>query len=252
MTVEVGWGLVIALVVLLGLAVAYSRVGQLGLAREQLVAALRAVLQLAAVSLVIVAAVQYVWSALLFVSAMFVVATWTASGRAGVRDAIGWVALALAAGVVPVVAVVFLSGASPFVGEAIVPIAGIIIGNSMNAHTLVTRRAFPRLRASHGVYEAALALGFERPWAVHEIVHRDISEALVPNIDTTRTVGLVTLPGAFIGVMLGGGSPIQAGASQLLVLIGIMAANAGVATAVERLISNGKLLPADLRSALHP
>jgi putative ABC transport system permease protein len=48
--------------------------------------------------------------------------------------------------------------------------------------------------------------------------------ALVPALDQTRTVGLVTLPGAFVGVLLGSGNPVQAGAAQLLVLIGLLAA----------------------------
>lgn len=252
MTVDLGWGLAIALVALVALSALLSRLGELGLARQQVIAALRAVLQLAVVSFIVVAAVHYVWSALLFVLLMFCIATWTAAGRAGVRNAIGWVALAIAGGIVPVAAVIFLSGASPWNGAAIIPIVGIIVGNAMNAHTLVTRRAFPALREQHGQYEAALALGFDRPWAIRQIIHPGTAEALMPNIDTTRTVGLVTLPGAFIGVLLGGGSPIQAGASQVLVLIGIMAANAGVAVLVERLAAAGRLLPPDLKASLRP
>jgi UDP-glucose/iron transport system permease protein len=42
--------------------------------------------------------------------------------------------------------------------------------------------------------------------------------------DQTRTVGLVTLPGAFLGVLIGSGNPVQAGAAQVLVLIGLLAA----------------------------
>jgi putative ABC transport system permease protein len=54
---------------------------------------------------------------------------------------------------------------------------------------------------------------------------------MVPALDQTRTVGLVTLPGAFVGVLLGGGGPVQAGAVQLLVLVGLLAAET-VATLV--------------------
>ena len=42
--------------------------------------------------------------------------------------------------------------------------------------------------------------------------------------DQTRTVGLVTLPGAFVGVLIGSGNPVQPGAAQFLVLIGLLAA----------------------------
>ncbi len=44
----------------------------------------------------------------------------------------------------------------------------------------------------------------------------------MPVLDQTRTVGLVTLPGAFVGVLLGGGGPIQAGVTQLVVLVSLL------------------------------
>lgn len=46
--------------------------------------------------------------------------------------------------------------------------------------------------------------------------------ALIPGLDQTRTVGLVTLPGAFVGTLLGGASPMEAAALQLVVLVGIL------------------------------
>ena len=52
-----------------------------------------------------------------------------------------------------------------------------------------------------------------------EIIGESATNALLPNLDSTRTVGLVTLPGAFVGVLLSTGSATQAGAVQILVLI---------------------------------
>ena len=48
----------------------------------------------------------------------------------------------------------------------------------------------------------------------------------MPVLDQTRTVGLVTLPGAFVGVLLGGGDPVQAGVTQLVVLVALLAIEA--------------------------
>ena len=62
--------------------------------------------------------------------------------------------------------------------------------------------------------------------------------------DQTRTVGLVTLPGAFVGVLLGGGTPLQAGAAQLLVLVGLLAAEVLAVWAVTELVARGALLDA--------
>lgn len=251
MTVMLGTGLAIAIVLLVALAVSADLVGRLGLARDHAVAAVRAVLQLAAVSLVITAAVQTLWGAFAVVLVMFVVAVFTTTRRTGVTTAWPWTALTLAAGVIPVEAIVFASGAAPFTGIAVVALCGIIIGNAMTAHTLLGRRCFAHLRDNTGSYEAALALGFPRAGAVELVLAPVLPDALVPNLDQTRTVGLVTLPGAFIGVLLGGGSPLQAGAAQVLVLVGIMATQTVVVLVGARLMGAMRLLPEDLRQSLH-
>ena len=46
----------------------------------------------------------------------------------------------------------------------------------------------------------------------------------MPALDQTRTVGLVTLPGAFIGALLGGASAVQAARFQIVVLVGLLCA----------------------------
>lgn len=68
------------------------------------------------------------------------------------------------------------------------------------------------------------------------------ASALIPPLDQTRTVGLVTLPGAFVGVLLGGGTPLEAGAAQLLVLLGLLAAELLAVWAVTELVGRGALL----------
>ena len=80
-------------------------------------------------------------------------------------------------------------------------------------------------------------MGLTRPEAIDEVMSRHLPEALVPGLDQTRTVGLVTLPGAFVGVLLGGGTPVQAGAAKLLVLIGLLATQTITVVAAARLVS---------------
>ncbi|WP_206080044.1 ABC transporter permease [Propioniciclava coleopterorum] len=239
------------MVLLLALGVAASTVGRLDAGRAQVVAAVRAVVQLAAISLIITAAVSAWWWAVVFASAMFAVGVWTTTGRVGVRRSWPWVALAMACGVLPVMAVIFLTGAAPFTGVSIVALGGIVTGNMMTAHTLFGRRIFAELRAHRGVYEAGLSLGMSRTLSIGLVIDRLVGEALVPNLDQTRTVGLVTLPGAFIGVLLGGGSPLQAGAAQVLVLIGIMAGQALTVTVAAALVRRVRIIPRDLVAVLH-
>ena len=241
------WRLAVVLVVLVGVAVVAALVGRLGTERSYPTAALRAVVQLSLVSLVISAALASVWLSLAFVLLMFVVATVTSTGRIRTpRGQMPWVGLAIASGIVPVLALIFASGVVPFNGPGIIPIAGIVVGNMMTASTLTGRRAFDELSGHFGTYEAALAVGLPSPDAAFEVIAPTAREALTPGLDQTRTVGLVTLPGAFVGVLLGGGTPLEAGAAQILVLIGLMAGQAITSAVLLRLVAGARLVRRDL------
>jgi putative ABC transport system permease protein len=159
------------------------------------------------------------------------------------------VGLAIAAGVVPVLALILGSGVVPFNGAGLVPTAGIVIGGAMTAATLTGRRAYDEIAGSFGTYEAGLALGMQSPQAAFEVIQPTAKEALTPGLDQTRTVGLVTLPGAFVGVLLGGGTPLQAGAAQIMVLIGLMAAQAITAAVLLRMIASARVVRRDLLSS---
>ena len=63
------------------------------------------------------------------------------------------------------------------------------------------------------------------------------ARALVPALDQTRNVGLVVLPGAYVGLLLGGASPADAGRLQLLVLVGLLAAESVAVVLVTRLLA---------------
>jgi putative ABC transport system permease protein len=123
-----------------------------------------------------------------------------------------------------------LSRTLPVEGVAMLPAGGILIGGAMTATTLTGRRLLAEVHQRHGELEAALALGLTERQAFREAIGRDAAaEALVPALDQTRTVGLVTLPGAFVGMVLGGATPLEAAAVQLVVLIGLLATEAAAA-----------------------
>ena len=116
----------------------------------------------------------------------------------------------------------------------------------MTAATLTGRRAYDEITGKFGSYEAALALGLQSPEAAFEVIQPTAKEALTPGLDQTRTVGLVTLPGAFVGVLLGGGTPLEAGAAQIMVLIGLMAAQAVTTAVLLRFIAAARVVRKDL------
>jgi putative ABC transport system permease protein len=247
--ISIGPGFVVLLVALVAVAAAAAMIGQLGVGRAVVTASGRAVLQLAVVSVVIAGVLRSPWATAAFVLLMLSVAVVTSARRvSSIRH--GWPVVApIVAGVLPVGGAVLLAGTMPLTTIAVLPIAGILIGGAMTATSLAGRRALDELRQRHGEYEAALALGFTPRDAALEICRPTAGRALVPALDQTRTVGLVTLPGAFVGVMLGGGSAVQAGATQILVLIALLAVEAVAVTGAVELVAGGVLRrPGDGRS----
>ena len=243
-SVTVGWGLAVALVVLVGIAVVVSLLGRFGISSALATASVRAVLQLAVVATIIVAVVRSWWLTVAFVLVMLSVASFT-SARRMTRHRSGLLAAgAIGAGVLPVLAIVLLSGAVPLTGIAVVPVAGIVIGGAMTATSLGGRRALDDLEAQRDQYEGALALGGRRRDAAMIVCRPAATQALVPPMDQTRTVGLVTLPGAFVGVLIGSGNPVQAAAAQILVLIGLLAAETVAVAVVLELVARGTLVRA--------
>ena len=132
-------------------------------------------------------------------------------------------------------------GAVPPTGIALVPVSGIVIGGAMTATSLAGRRALDELANRRGEYEAALSLGLLDRDAALELTRGPRRQALVPALDQTRTVGLVTLPGAFVGVLIGSGDPVQAGAAQILVLVGLLAAEAVAVAVTVELVARGRI-----------
>ena len=237
--IAVGPLLVITLTLLTVGAAVVVWFGRLGTARAIVLAAVRAAIQLAAVSLLIVAVVKApAWTAL-YVLMMFTVATITSASRVGSLRTAWRVAGSIAGGVAPVLTLLLATRSVATAPIVLIPVAGILIGGAMTATSLAGTRALDELRARHGEYEAALALGFLPRVAALEICRPSAGQALIPGLDQTRTVGLVTLPGAFVGVLLGGAGPVQAGITQLVVLISIVAVQAVAVLVTVELVANG-------------
>jgi putative ABC transport system permease protein len=239
--VAVGPRLGLAMLLLTAVAAGVAALGRIGQERRIAVAVARAVVQLAVVSAVIAAIVYSVAFTVLFIAMMYTVATWT-SARRMTRSLTGWWAgVPIVSGTLPVVVGLLLSGLVPLKGIALIPVAGILIGGGMTATSLAGRRALDDLTTRRGEVEAALSLGFSDRDAVLEICRPSAAQALVPALDQTRTVGLVTLPGAFVGMLLGGATPIAAGAVQLFVLVALLAVETVAVVLSLELIARGRI-----------
>lgn len=242
----------IVLVVILGTAVAW--IGRTGHEIALPWASIRAAAQLIVLSLVIGAVVDSLPLVAAFVALMVGTASWAAARRATSLTAPGasprrrptlrqvaWCAIPVAVFPLALVVVLVVVGVVPRNGLAIIPVAGIMLGNAMAIVGLAGRRAGDELVTRHGEVEAAIALGFTDVQARLLICRDAASTSLGPSLDQTRTIGLVTIPGAFVGVVLGGAQPWEAGVMQLFVSTGILTAGVIALVLTTRLVAAARL-----------
>lgn len=202
-------------------------------------ATLRGAAQLAVVSLVLAAALRHLWSAVAVLLVMFAAASVTAARRSKAGRSGLWLTVALAVGITAVLTPMLASGVVPLEGVALIPIGGIVLGNAMTSTSLAAKRALDSIDQRRGEVEAALSLGLDERDSRMLVVHDVAADALLPGLDQTRTVGLVTLPGAFVGVLLASGSAVQAGAVQILVLVGLLLAQTCSVAVTMELVARG-------------
>jgi UDP-glucose/iron transport system permease protein len=213
--------------------------GRLDHNRDVLVVLGRAVVQLTVVGLVIRLVIVTPVLAVPYLLFMLLAAAWTSSRRVRrLRAAFVSATLAIGLGAAVVITIVLATGALPRDSRDLVPFAAQILGGAMTATTLAATRARDDVRTEWDVVEAALAIGASPRQAVADIARRSSSRALVPALDQTRNVGLVVLPGAYVGLLLGGASPAEAGRVQFLVLLGLLVAESFAAVVVTRLLSD--------------
>jgi putative ABC transport system permease protein len=205
----------------------------------------RAVVQLTVVALLLRGILALPWTVAGFVLLMSSTASWTAARRLkelwhGRRTAV----LGVLAGALLTLVVIFGLRLVDLQVRYLVAVGGIIIGNSMTAATLAGRNFLRGARARSSEVEAWLSLG-ATPRQAHEEVGREaVRESLLPTLDQTKSTGLVTLPGAFVGALFGGASPAEAAQFQLVVLAGIALAMTITGIVVTRLAGRSPYLVA--------
>ena len=238
--------LVLGVAVLLCVTGVTLRLGRVRLGPAPYLAVLRGGLQLTLVSLALRGALGRPAVVALALVVMLGVAVRTAAGRLrGLEGAGRATLLACSSGAATALGVVFALGVLPFEPRYVVALGGIVIGSTMTGASLAGRRLLDGLRSQRAEVEGWLALGATSRQAVVHIARHAAGEALLPAIDQTRTTGLVTLPGAFIGALLGGADPTQAARFQLVVLASIMTSQAVVAVLLVHQLGAPRQIPVD-------
>jgi putative ABC transport system permease protein len=220
---------ILAALALVALAAIISRWQALDLEKHILTASVRAFIQLIAIGF----ALDFIFNAdnpaaiLLILAIMTSIAGYTAGKRGRGVPHSGKVALAaISFGATLTLGLLVTLGIFDFKAQQIIPIAGMVIGNSMNVCSLVMGRVRDEVNGRAPQIEAALALGATGRQAANPYLRTALHSGMTPIVDSTKTVGLIQLPGAMTGMILAGASPLEAVQLQIIVMYMLIGAAA--------------------------
>jgi putative ABC transport system permease protein len=221
------------------IAFGLSRWQGVGLGGDVVVGAIRAVVQLVLVGyvLVYIFGLDRWYLVVVALLIMLAVATKTAVDRQDKpnRELFGIVGVAMLIGsglTLVYVGAVVIRMDPWYSPRYLIPLFGMIVGNSMNAAALAAERLAGEVTARRAEIEAYLALGADPVRATRDAVRRAIRASMIPMVNSLMVVGIVALPGMMTGQIIAGASPLTAVRYQIVVMFMLMSAVAVTGTAV--------------------
>ena len=205
--------------VLVALVISYRE--KLGLEKDMIIGSIRAVVQLAAVGFVL----KFVFNMdntpltvvilLLMVYNASTVAAKRGAGIARIRR--------ISFGAILVALIITLGSlltfqAISFKPSEVIPVSGMVVGNAMVALSLLYRNLLGSFKDKREEVEVKLCLGATPREASRSLVRASIRTAMIPTIDSMKTLGIVQLPGMMTGLILAGTSPEIAIKYQIMVM----------------------------------
>jgi putative ABC transport system permease protein len=240
------WGLAASLLMVAAVGVLSWR-QKLRLERDLVVAVVRSLAQLlavgAALGLIVDRDTWIGWS-FVWVGAMVVFAAVTVSRRAPrLPGVLGVAFLAIGTSAALGLGLLFVLGIFPVEGRTVVPLAGMVVGNSLAAGVVAVRRLVDAVAERRADLEARLALGLPWPDASRPLVRNVLRLAIAPDVERIKALGIVVLPGAMTGLILAGVNPLDAVRVQLAMMYVILGAVATTTTVVALLGTRNLFTP---------
>jgi putative ABC transport system permease protein len=220
-SIQVGIEEVAASLVLVAIAVAVSFWRRADLERDIGVAVVRSAVQLTAIGYVInfIFDADSLWFVVALIAVMVVFGALQARARAKrVPDAFGPLLAALGLAAATTLGLVVALGVFKAEPRYLVPVGGMVVGNSMTAAAVALNRLGDEVAAHARTLEATLALGATSTQAAAPLVRRSLRSGMITLVDSTKTTGLIFFPGTMVGMLLAGADPTDAVRLQLILL----------------------------------
>ena len=139
-------------------------------------------------------------------------------------DAFWPLLVSLAVAAAATLGLVVALGIFPATPRYLVPVGGMVIGNSMTSAAVALNRLGEDVHEQARQIEATLALGATSSQAVTPLVRRSLRSGMITLIDSTKTTGLIFFPGTMVGMLLAGADPTDAVRLQLILLYVLLGA----------------------------
>lgn len=157
---------------------------------------------------------------------MSLVAVYTISKDIALKEfKIYWIIFAAVA--IPLILNLFLFNvlalklADPLDAMYLIPISGMILGNTLNGLVVALSDFLDSFTKNEEEYFLSIAMGATKKEAVRPYIAKAVSLSVKPNIASMATIGLVSLPGMMTGQILGGSLPMVAIKYQIAIMTAI-------------------------------
>lgn len=202
------------------LSLFFSLKEKLGLEKDLIVGSIRATIQLFAVGMVL----KYVFAVnnFFFTSVILLLMVYNASSVAakrgkGIEKKFSIAFWSILCALVVTLGILVLCQAISYKPNEAIPVSGMLVGNSMVAIALVFNELKSKFQSQREEVETKLSLGASPKLASLPLIQASIRTALLPTVDSMKTLGIVQLPGMMTGLILAGANPEEAIKYQLMV-----------------------------------
>ncbi|KKB44561.1 ABC transporter permease [Bacillus thermotolerans] len=212
--------------VFVGVAIVLSSGLKLGLEKDIVIAAVRSTIQLLIIGYVL----SFIFSAdspvFMIVMVMLIIgaASQNIIKRKHNIPGLAW-RIVVTLVTIEAVSMLFLLGLQiiPPSPRYVITFSGMIVGSSMVIANLFLNRLKAEVQTRKEEVQVVLALGGTSRQAMQPILKGAIRASMIPTIDSTKTMGLVQLPGMMTGQIIGGADPIEAVRFQLVIVFSLLA-----------------------------
>lgn len=223
------WGLVAAVVMVL-IAAGISALMKTGVATSLVWATARSLVQLLAMGFILQYVIRQnnVWLVIGLIALMLLAAVQITMGRAtgAPKGLVGIVLLALVVTMLLMLAIVAELIVRPkpwYAPQLVVPLTGMLLGNTVSALALGLSRFFESMRERYAEVNTLLALGATKWEAAKPSMISSIRLGLLPSVAMLASSGIVTIPGMMSGQIIAGKSPVSAAKYQFVILAAVAA-----------------------------